>query len=196
MSEQKRDFTPSEPKKIEQQANTGILKDKEKKDLEDQIVDTLRNLNSHLTKKEIVALMNRIEISKGLEGLRSELQKEKKLENADLSDEALQDIMQLFREVEQVVSSGLEELKLELTKLNKSTEYDVDKLVYLTSRIPWIKRLEESKLGENIILDIAAIAVGAIDSAHAVLKIVLALLQDLFLLPKHAIAHLKQKKRN
>lgn len=47
---------------IEQQA--GILKDKEKTDLENRIVDTLKNLSSHMTKKEILALIQRIEVGK------------------------------------------------------------------------------------------------------------------------------------
>jgi len=42
----------------------GILKEKEKKDLEDKIVDTLKKLNSGLTKKEIMSLFNKIEASK------------------------------------------------------------------------------------------------------------------------------------
>lgn len=50
------------PVSIEQQA--GILKDKEKTDLENRIVDTLKSLNSHMTKKEILALIQRIEVGK------------------------------------------------------------------------------------------------------------------------------------
>jgi hypothetical protein len=42
----------------------GILKDKEKIDLENQIIDTLKSLNNHLTKKEILALVHRIEVGK------------------------------------------------------------------------------------------------------------------------------------
>jgi len=143
------------PVSPEQQA--GVLKDKEKSDLENQIVSTLKSLNSHMTKKEILALIHRIEVGKGLEGLRSELQKEKKLEGAEISDEVLQDILSLFREVEQLVVSGLKELKLELSNLNESKEYTINKTAYLTARFPWIKKLEESKLGENIIIDLAGI---------------------------------------
>ncbi len=57
-----------------------MLKDKEKADLENQIIDTLKNINSHMTKKEILSLIHRIEVGKGLDGLRRELEKEKKLE--------------------------------------------------------------------------------------------------------------------
>ncbi|MFA6090694.1 MAG: hypothetical protein WC774_02865 [Candidatus Gracilibacteria bacterium] len=194
MSHERRDPVKEiikKPVSPEQQA--GVLKDKEKTDLENQIVSTLKSLNSHMTKKEILALIHRIEVGKGLEGLQSELQKEKKLEGADISDEVLQDILSLFREVEQLVVSGLKELKLELSNLNESKEYTIDKVAYLTARFPWIKKLEESKLGENIIIDLAGIGVGALDSAHAILKFLLILLGDLVMLPKHIIDEVRKK---
>jgi len=186
--------TPSERlheiRPIEQHA--GILKNKEQTDLENQIVDTLKSLNNHMTKKEILALIHRIEVGKGLEGLRTELSKEKKLEDAHISDEALQDILNLFHEVEKIAESGLQELRLELKRLNISKEYSVDKAIYLSSKFPWIKKLEDSKLGDNIIIDLAGIAVGALDSAHAILKVLLTLLGDLFMLPKHIVDNIRK----
>lgn len=170
----------------------GIFKNKEKTDLENQIVDTLKSLNSHMTKKEILALIHRIEVGKGLEGLRSELSKEKKLEDANISDEALQDILNLFHEVERVAESGLQELRLELGRLNASLEYDVDRGVYLTSNLPWIKKFEDSKLGENLIIDLAGIGVGALDSVHAIVKFLLTLLGDLVMLPKHILDEVRK----
>ncbi len=180
-------------KPISPEQQAGILKDKEKTDLENQIVSTLKSLNSHMTKKEILALIHRIEVGKGLEGLRAELQKEKKLEGAEISDEVLQDIMSLFREVEQIVESGLKELKLELRNLNESKEYTIDKMAYLTSRFPWIKKLEESKLGDNIIIDLAGIGIGVLDSAHAILKFLLMLIEDLVMLPKQIVDEVRKK---
>lgn len=55
-----------------------------------------------MTKKEILALIHRIEVSKGLEGLRAELKKEKTSSREDIPDEVLQDILNLFREVEKI----------------------------------------------------------------------------------------------
>lgn len=172
--------------------HAGILKNKEKTDLENQIVDTLKSLNNHMTKKEILSLIHRIEVGKGLEWLRAELSKEKKLEDANISDEALQDILNLFHEVERVAESGLQELKLELKRLNVSKEYTVDKAIYLSSKFPWIKKLEDSKLGENIIIDLAGIGVGALDSAHAIVKFLLTLLGDLVMLPKHILDEVRK----
>jgi hypothetical protein len=171
----------------------GILKDKEKIDLENQIIDTLKSLNNHLTKKEILALVHRIEVGKWLEGLRSELSKEKHLSNTEISDEALQDILNLFHEIEKVAESDIRELKLELNKLNISKEYTVDSAMYLSSRFPWIKKLEDSKLWENIVIDLAGIWVGALDSVYAIVTFLITLLGDLIMLPKHLMDEVQKK---
>ena len=105
----------------------------------------------------------------------------------------LQDILNLFREVEQIAESGLKELKLELSRLNESKEYTIDKSVYLSSRFPWIKKLEESKLGENILIDITGIGVDALDSVHAILRFLLTLIGDLVMLPKHIVQEIQKK---
>ena len=171
---------------------TGILKNKEKLDLENQIVDTLRSLNGHMTKKEILSLVQRIEVGKWLEGLRSEIGKEKKLDNAEISDEALQDIMNLIHGIERAAESGIRELRLELGSLNESKEYKINKDIYLSSQLPWIKKIEDSKLGESVVIDILGIGVGAIDSVYVVLKFLLTLLGDMIMLPKHMIDEVKK----
>ena len=135
------------------------------------------------TENQVPALEKRI----------TELEKEKKLEWTNISDEVLQDILNLFREVEQIAESGLKELTLELSRLNESKEYTIDKSVYLSSRFPWIKKLEESKLGENILIDIAGIGVGALDSVHAILRFLLTLIGDLVMLPKHIVQEIQKK---
>ncbi len=194
MSGEKKDTSREVPKKMPHvEQMVGVLKEKEKVDLENRLTETLKNLNSRLTKKEILSLIHRIEVGKGLEGLRSELEKEKKLEGTKISDELLQDILNLFREVEQIAESGLKELKLELSALNESKEYTINKAIYLTNRFPWIKRLEQSKLGENIIIDLVGIAAGSIDSIHAILKFLLTLLEDIVLLPKQIMEEMRKR---
>lgn len=122
-----------------------------------------------------------------------ELKKEKKLEGSYISDEALEDILNLFREIEKAAESGLQELKIELSRLNVSKEYTVDRAIYLSSRFPWIKKFEQSKLGDDIIIDIAGIGVGVLDSAHALLKFLLMLLSDLAVLPKQITDEIRRK---
>jgi len=77
--------------------------------------------------------------------------------------------------------------------LNVSKEYTVDKAIYLSSKFPWIKKLEDSKLGENIVIDLAGITIGALDSAHAIVKFLLILLGDLVMLPKHVLNEIQKK---
>ena len=120
--------------------------------------------------------MQRIEVSNGLDGLRSELRKEEKLENTDISEETIRMVFDLIREAEQIAESGLRELRLEVSRLNVSREY-----------------LEDSELGKNIVIDIAGIGVGALDSAQAILKFLLTFLKDILMLPRDIVAHIKQK---
>ena len=198
MAEIRRDQDPQTKKPLETKINTGILKDKEKQEIEAELIDKLKLVGQKLTKKEINNLLSRVEVSKGLEGLRQELQKEKKVDTQEFSDETLQAILDLIQEAktleQQLTKSNIEELKLELSKLNPSAEYEVDKQVYLTNRFPWIKRFEDSELGKNIIIDIAWVAVGALDSAQAIFKFLLRLLIDVVKLPADIVKEISHKK--
>jgi len=95
MSENQKKPTPEIQKKssLEQ---VGILKEKDKLDLESRIAETLKRLNGRLTKKDIDSLLSRIETTHSLEGMRKELVKEKKLDNIEISDELLQSILDLI----------------------------------------------------------------------------------------------------
>jgi hypothetical protein len=200
MSEVRKDQDPKKPLRNPEFAiNTGILKDKEKREIETELIDTLKTMSRKLTKKDIDSLLSRVEVGKGLEGLRQALQKEKKLDSVEFSDETLQTILDLIREsksIEQeLTKNNIEELRLEISKLNPSAEYEIDKQIYLTNRFPWIKRFENSELGKNIIIDIAGIAVGALDSAQAIFKFLLRLLVDLVKLPVDVVKELSHKKK-
>lgn len=176
-----------------QNIEAGILKEKEKKDLEDKIVDTLKKLNSGLTKKEIMSLFNKIEASKWLEWLKKELQKEIKFWWKEIPEEILRSILDLIKESKEITLKWIEELKIELWKvLNESKEYEIDTKVYLSSKFRFIKKLEESELWKNIIIDIAGISVWALDSAEAIFKLLLWLIKDLFLLPRDIVRNLKK----
>ncbi|MDD2515985.1 MAG: hypothetical protein PHF26_02100 [Candidatus Gracilibacteria bacterium] len=173
--------------------NNGVLKKKDQEDLENRITDTLKNLNSKLTKKQIIELLSKIEVSKGLDGLKEELGKNEILGGTEISDDVLKNIMDLIQESREIASKNIEELKLELSKINISKEYSIDQKAYITNKFPWIKKLEDSELGKNIIIDLAGITVGAIDSVTAVFKFLLGLIKDIFLLPKDLINSTKSK---
>lgn len=200
MSEVRKDQDPKKPLHMpETLINAGILKDKEKLEIETELIDTLKTMSQRLTKKDINSLLSRVEVGKGLEGLRQELQKEKKLDSVEFSDETLQTILDLIREsksIEQeLTKNNIDELKLEISKLNPSIEYEIDKQAYLTNRFPWIKRFENSELGKNIVIDIAGIAVWALDSAQAIFKFLLRLLVDLAKLPIDIVKELNSSKK-
>lgn len=192
MSEAKKfDWEESNKKKIinniKPVENAGIFKEKDKLDLESRIVDTLKKLNGKLTKKEIMELFHRVEVGKWLDWLKKELEKEVKLGWKEISDEVLKAILDLIKESTELAHKWIEELKLELNKLNISKIYDIDKKVYFSNKYPWIKKLENSELGENILKDIAGIGVWVSDSAVAIFKLLLELVKDLIMLPRDLI---------
>lgn len=172
----------SEPEKQSQKKieNAGILKEKEKKDLESRIVDTLKSLNWKLTKKEIMELFHRIEVWHGLDWLKKELEKEKKLWWKEISEEILKSIMDLIKEANEIAHKWIEELKIELWKVNESKEYEIKKMAYLSEKFPWIKKFEDSELWKNVIIDVIWVAIWLADSAEAIFKLLLEMVQDLF----------------
>lgn len=172
--------------------NIWVFKEKEKKELEDRIVETLKGLNWKLTRKEIVELFQRVEVSKWLDWLKKELEKEKTLWWKEISDELLKSILDLIKESKEITQKWIEELKIELGKLNESKVYEIDKQVYLSNRFPWIKKLENSELGKNIVIDIAGIIVGIGDSAVSVFKFLLGLVMDFVKLPFDVYKHIKK----
>ena len=183
MSEKKDSHIYNEkPKKIE--ISAWILKEKDKDDLEWRIVETLKKLNWKLTKKEILELFHRVEVSKWLDGLKKELEKEKMLWWKEITDELLNSILDLIKEAKEVAQKWIEELKFELSKLNESKFYQIDKKAYLSSKFPWVKKLEDSELGKNVVIDIAWIIVWLGDSAEAIFKLFLDLIKDLIMLPR------------
>jgi hypothetical protein len=194
MSE-KKDYKAEKKPEIQKQKipEAWILKEKEKKDLEDKIVDTLKKLNSGLTKKEIMSLFNKIEASKWLEWLKKDLQKEIKIWGKEIPEEILRSILDLINESKEITLKWIEELKIELGKvLNESKEYEIDTQVYLSSKFKFIKKLEESELWKNVILDIAGVTVWALDSAQAIFKLLLWLIKDLLLLPRDVARKIKK----
>lgn len=190
MNEERRDDLPKRPEKRPETVSAGILKEKDKADIESRIVDTMRALGSKMTRKEILALASRMEVSHGLDELKKGLEKDAGL-SEELSDEALNEVFQLIREAREIAGSGLKELKLQIGKTNPTKEYEIDRNAYLSSRFPWIKRFEESELGTNVVIDLEGFLIGAVDSAASVAKLFLALIGDLFLLPKHAYEHFR-----
>jgi hypothetical protein len=160
----------------------GILKEKDR-ELESRIVDSLKKLSTKLTRKDIEALLRRIEAKHNINELRHELEKEEKLEGVTLDDTTLREIIALIREAQEVAERGLDELKINIGNLNNSPDYRVNPDIYYSSKHANVSRLEKSRLGENIILDLKGLGVGALDSAVAILRFLFLILSDLVRLP-------------
>ena len=198
MSEKKDSFQKEEQiKKPESNSvpeiKAWIFKEKELRDLESRITDTLKRLNSKITSKEIRELLSRVEVSKWLDWLKNELEKTKKLWWKEISEDLLKTILELIKESKEITQNKIEELKIELNKLNESKFYEIDKKAYITSKFPWIKRFEESELWKNVIIDITWIWIGLLDSAEAVFKLLLSIVMDVFLLPRDLANKIKGK---
>lgn len=133
--------------------SAGILKKKEREDLEDRIVDTMKRLGSRLTKKEILALSQKIEVSKGLDELKRSLESEAKI-SKEIPDEALSEVFRLIAEAREAAESGLKELRIEIARVHRSKNYEIDERTYPSSRFPWVKRLEGSELGKSVVVDV------------------------------------------
>lgn len=133
MSESKREDGAKPSKNPE--ITAGMLKEKEQKDLEGRIVDTMRSLGSRLTKKEILALAQRIEVSKGLDELKKGLENEAKL-SKEIPDDILREVYRLIQEAREITESGLKELKLEISKINPSRNYEINESAYFSHRFP------------------------------------------------------------
>ena len=57
-------------------------------------------------------------------------------------------------EIKEAAESGLKELKIELTKVNPTIDWEAEKSMHFSARFPFVKKFEESELGNNIILDL------------------------------------------
>jgi hypothetical protein len=182
---------PTKKKTPESVPQAGILKEKDR-ELESRIVDSLKKLSTKLTRKDIEALLRRIEIKQDINELRRELEKEEKLEGVTIDEATLQEIISLIREAQEAAERGLNELKIDLSKLNPSLDYEANPTIYLSSKRAGTSRLEKSRLGENIILDLKGFSVGVLDSAAAILRFLVTLLGDIVRLPRDVIRAIRR----
>lgn len=92
--------------------NAGILKEKEKKDFELQVVEKLRIIGKRLTKKEISELLATLEATKSIESLKAQLSGGK-----EEHDKALETILSLYETIRNGAKEGIKELRIDLEKL-------------------------------------------------------------------------------
>ena len=174
---------------------TGVLGDKRKKDIESEILTTLRKARLNITNRELVDLMNRLEVSQGLDGLRRELERDRSLDDHRISDETVQAVFDLIQEARRIVEARLGELRIDVQALNRSPEYDISPDTYPTHRFAFVQRLEEARLGDNVFLDATGVVIGALDSVEAVFRLLITILLDIVRLPGDLMAPYLQSDR-
>lgn len=164
--------------------NAGIFQ--EKAELEKKISRNLKLLSKELTKHEIQSLMEKIHTEKDLDTLKSELDNHSKFEGKELSDDSRLALSELIESSRRMTEIQLEALKLEigLGSGQKYPEYVIHPDQYPSHRFEIVRKMEKSRLGEKIWLDIAGASIGAIDSAVILFKTLLTILWDLVVLPK------------
>ncbi len=174
---------PDQPEQRPQDTDTRAHIERDRR-LEEEIGTTLRRLSIHFTAKEIHELMHRVEASQSLDSLRQELSIRRTGEQqTEISDEAIQTVLDLIREAREMVDSGLRELRIDVASLNPTRWREIDPSVYPTSRYLWTQKLENSPLGKNILIDIAGVTVGIVDSVIALVQILLTIVLDVVRLP-------------
>ena len=184
------------PKQNNNPELAGQLKSTEKQKLEQSISSELQRLKGMLGAKEMQHLMQRLETSQWLDELKDELEHEWSLGSLEITDEAVQALLQLIETVRTATQLDINELKVQIDTLNASPNWEPKQEIYVTNKMAGIAKLEKSPLGKNIIIDMAGIVVGGVvDSGLAILKLLMTLVTDVFRLPGDIIKNASKKRR-
>ena len=180
------------------QAGPGALKQQEKERLEREISGALENLRGSLSREQVAALMEKLASARtrqGLDALRADLDGEKTLAGEGMSDEARAAVLRLINDVQRATQMDISELRLEVRRVHPSPHWEPLPEIYPTNKVALVRKLGESPLGKNLIFDVAGAVAGTLDSAAAVIKLLLAMIQDVFLLPRDVARAWKNRKR-
>ncbi|HRI35718.1 MAG TPA: hypothetical protein PK765_01240 [bacterium] len=172
-----------EPRHENPNEYAGIYREERKRAEREFILERLRR--AHVSTKGLDALRTLMETTTSLDELQGLLTSEKD----SFDDESFSEISRIIREIRSLSESDLKKLKAEIlhaeekVRTNPDIFVSIDEVVYPSHTLKWVKRLETSPLGENLLLDAAGLAVGAMDSGYAVLRLLVDLLIDLARLP-------------
>lgn len=195
MSEDPKNIPPKKPLEAGQPAGPGELKKQEKERLEREISGSLEHLRGSLSRDQIAALIEKLAVAQArrdLEALKNDLENEPTLAGENMSDEARTAIVQLINDIQKATQLDIRELKLEVRHLNPSPHWEPLEHIYPTNKIKALQKLGESPLAKNIIIDVAGIVAGTLDSAAAVMKLLMTMIVDVFLLPRDLVRTLRK----
>lgn len=176
---------------LPERPNAGVLKDRERTEaLEREIAQTLGTLAGHLTTKSLGELRTIVESSQDLKSLKEALCAHADAEGSPaLTEETVQALMALIEQAREVSKQHIESLRLDIQTLRRTPTWTPDPETYFpTHRLTLAKKIEESPLGENIIIDISGLMLGLADSAYTVFQVLVAFLADFVRLPRDIAA--------
>ncbi len=165
----------------------GILKEREKKELEKEIIEKLRFIGKKLSKKELSELLAQIETTKNIESLKNQLKG-----GSEQNKEALNLILSLYESIRSGAKEGISELRIDLEKVLQPPTYSRKSWSHFSDRFTFTKTLEQSELWTKIHLDIAWIANGTLDSLIDAIQVLYALLEGLIRLPHDFIKDIQE----
>lgn len=163
--------------------SAGVYHEERKKTEREFVLERLRR--SHVSSKGLDSLRTLMETSTNLEDLQNRLEKAE----GSFDSESYAEIRRIIAEIRSLSGSDLRRLKEDILsaerkiRANPSIFVSIDEAVYPSHALEWAKKLEDSPLGDSILKDVAGLAVGAADSAYAVLRLLVDLLVDLVRLP-------------
>lgn len=200
MGTENKDPRPQDPRPAEAGTpatpEAGVLKKQEKERLEREISSALEGLRGSLSREQVTALLEKLanaQARRGLESLKADLEKERTLAGENVSDESRATILKLIADVQKATQLDINELRLEVRRVNPSPHWEPLPEIYPTNRVAAVRKLGESPLARNIVLDVAGIVAGALDSAAATIKLLLTMIADLFLLPRDVVRAIRGK---
>jgi hypothetical protein len=163
--------------------NAGILRKEESKKLELAVISRLKDMGHRFTTKEIAELMSTIDTSKSLWALRENLSKHKNLKN---NPDLAKQVLELAKQIQSASVEDLALLRDTVASASKEADTQIRQGTFVFENTALGKRLENSPLGKNPILDIVGIGVGALES-------LLALLTYILEIALHPVAGLREK---
>ena len=168
---------------IPEPIHTGILRQEDSKKLELAVIDRLKDMGHKFTTKEIAELMSTIDTSKSLWALRDNLSKHKNLQN---NPDLARQVLELAKQIQSASAEDLAVLKNKVASASKEAEARIRQGTFVFENTALGKKLENSPLGKNPLLDIVGIGIGALES-------LLALLTYILEIALHPVASLREK---
>jgi hypothetical protein len=165
----------------------GIYHEERRRAERDFILERLRS--ARVSTKGLDSLRMLMETTASLEDLQRKLEKSEESFDA----ESFAEIKRIISEIRSLSETDLRRLKEDILRAdrdirtNPSVFVTIDENAYPSHSLDWVKRLEESPLGESLLRDMAGLAVGVADSGYAVLRLLVDLLMDLVRLPADVI---------